>query len=179
MFIWFSATKKVKVAHTRLPSVGFRSWSRFLTVSLQVMWVIKPMVGCHYFPPGLQTVTRQRRDCDWNPGPSAPESSTLTTRLPSHSLLLLIANFYGNWHCIAFYGKPVRLSIYLSKISQNQRKFWSRGGHGRRQKMEHFGWVECSASKVYASGGFHAILTKIERRVLWEKLELLEIAIKI
>ena len=62
----------------------------------------------HYFPPGLQlspqplrgllycclvnrstvglpkTVTRQRRDCDLNPGTSAPESSTLTTRLPSH-----------------------------------------------------------------------------------------------
>ena len=31
-----------------------------------------------------KTVTRQRRDCDFNPGPSAPESSTLTTRLPSH-----------------------------------------------------------------------------------------------
>jgi len=30
-----------------------------------------------------KTVTRQRRDCDMNPGPSAPESSTLTTRLPS------------------------------------------------------------------------------------------------
>ena len=30
------------------------------------------------------TVTRQRSDCDLNPGPSAPESSTLTTRLPSH-----------------------------------------------------------------------------------------------
>ena len=29
-------------------------------------------------------VTRQRNDCDLNPGPSAPESSTLTTRLPSH-----------------------------------------------------------------------------------------------
>jgi len=29
-----------------------------------------------------KTVTRQRRDCDLNPGPSAPESSTLTTRLP-------------------------------------------------------------------------------------------------
>ena len=104
--------KKVKVAHTRLPSIGFRSWSRFLAVSLQVTWVINPAVGCH-FPPGLQlpsqplrgllpifrclvnrgtmgvsslpkTVTRQRRDCDLNPGPSAPESSTLTTRLPSH-----------------------------------------------------------------------------------------------
>ena len=31
-----------------------------------------------------KTVTRQRRDCDLNPGPSAPESSMLTTRLPSH-----------------------------------------------------------------------------------------------
>ena len=43
-----------KVAHTRLPSVGFRSWSRFLAVSLQVTWVINRAVGCHYFPPGLQ-----------------------------------------------------------------------------------------------------------------------------
>ena len=31
-----------------------------------------------------KTVTRQRRGCDLNPGPAAPESSTLTTRLPSH-----------------------------------------------------------------------------------------------
>jgi len=30
-----------------------------------------------------KTVARQRRDCDLNPGPTAPESSTLTTRLPS------------------------------------------------------------------------------------------------
>jgi len=79
------------------------------------MWVINPTVGCHYFPPGPQlpsqplrellsilllgdqrhnecvnslpkTVTRQRRGCDLNPGPSAPESSTLTTRLPSHPI---------------------------------------------------------------------------------------------
>jgi len=114
----------VKVAHTRLPSVGFRSWSWFLAVSLQVTWVINPAVGCHYFSPGLQlppqplrellpilllgeqrhigklftpivtmgvnslpnTVTWQRRDCDLNTGPSAPKSSTLSTRLPSHPL---------------------------------------------------------------------------------------------
>jgi len=31
-----------------------------------------------------KTVTRQRRGCYLNPGPFAPESSTLTTRLPSH-----------------------------------------------------------------------------------------------
>ena len=32
-----------------------------------------------------QTVTRQGRGCDLNPGPSVPEISTLTTRLPSHA----------------------------------------------------------------------------------------------
>ena len=35
-----------------------------------------------------KTVTRQRRGCDLNPGPSAPESSTLTTRLRSRALNL-------------------------------------------------------------------------------------------
>ena len=30
-----------------------------------------------------KTVNRQRRDCDVNRGPTAPESSTLTTRLLS------------------------------------------------------------------------------------------------
>ena len=35
-----------------------------------------------------ETVTRQRRGCDLNPGPSAPESSTLTTRLPSIKRML-------------------------------------------------------------------------------------------
>jgi len=38
----------------------------------------------------LKTVTRQRRDCDLNQGPSAPESSTLTTRLPSHPIIIII-----------------------------------------------------------------------------------------
>ena len=31
-----------------------------------------------------KTVTRQRRNCDLNPGPSAPGSSTPATRLPMH-----------------------------------------------------------------------------------------------
>ena len=41
----FISALKVKVAHTWLQSVGFRSWSRFLAVSRQ--WVINPAVGCH------------------------------------------------------------------------------------------------------------------------------------
>ena len=35
----------------------------------------------------LPQTCRQRRGCDLNPGPSAPESSTLTTRLLSHPWL--------------------------------------------------------------------------------------------
>jgi len=53
--------KKVKVALTRLLSVGFRSWSRFLAVSLLVTWVINPAIGCNYFPPGLQLPSRPLR----------------------------------------------------------------------------------------------------------------------
>ena len=37
-----------------------------------------------------KTVTRQRRDYDLNPDPSAPESSTLTTRLPSHAVAVVV-----------------------------------------------------------------------------------------
>ena len=36
-----------------------------------------------------KTVTRQRHDCDLNLGHSASESSTLTTRLPSHHRLVI------------------------------------------------------------------------------------------
>jgi len=53
--------KKVKVAHIRLPSVGFWSRSRFLAVSLQVMRVINPAVGCHYFLPSLQLPSQPLR----------------------------------------------------------------------------------------------------------------------
>ena len=55
-----------------------------------------------------KTVTRQRRGCDLNPGPSALESSTLTTRLPSHPIqtwirylkvgeVLLVNKTRGGW----------------------------------------------------------------------------------
>ena len=45
-----------------------------------------------------KTDTRQRRDCDLNPDPSAPESSTLTTRLPSRLLWRLITLDMNNEH---------------------------------------------------------------------------------
>ena len=52
-----------------------------------------------------KTVTRQRRGCDLNRGPSAPESSTLTTRLPSHPVDMDIdAKFH-------IHGKPIQKSL--------------------------------------------------------------------
>ena len=51
------------MAHTRLPSVGFRSWSRFLAVSLQVTWVINPAEGCHHFLPGPPLPSQPLRGC--------------------------------------------------------------------------------------------------------------------
>ena len=133
-----------KEVHTRLASVGFRSWSRFLAVSLQVMWVINPVVGCHYFLPGSQiasqplreethyqfhclvnrgttdvnslpkTVTRQRRSYDMNPGPSAPESSTL-----NHSATEPPYYYYHKWNVL------IRVTTGTARhILRNQREIF-------------------------------------------------------
>jgi len=50
-----------------------------------------------------KTVTRQRRDCDLNTGPSAPESSTLTTRLPSHR-----ADYTAPLFCLVLQPSSIR-----------------------------------------------------------------------
>ena len=47
------------------------------------------MTGVNSLP---KTGTLQRRGCDLNPGPSVPESSTLTARLPSHPINLININ---------------------------------------------------------------------------------------
>jgi len=46
-----------------------------------------------------KAVNRQRRGCDLNPGPSAPGSSTLTTRLPSHPVALFATLFKTDGQC--------------------------------------------------------------------------------
>jgi len=54
-----------------------------------------------------KTVTRQRRSCDLNPGPSAPESSTLTTQLPRHPVVhvMLPNDTQFLSHCRVKYGE--------------------------------------------------------------------------
>jgi len=50
-----------------------------------------------------KTVTRQRRGCDLNPGPSAPESSTLTTRLPSHHFTFCVLRLDFTFYYVVWF----------------------------------------------------------------------------
>jgi len=68
-----------------------------------------------------KTVTRQRRDCDLNPGPSAPESSTLTTRLPSANMTLSKNRKYITYRN-AVGGRPSHDRWYSAQNGED----WSR-----------------------------------------------------
>ena len=98
----FYFTCCIKVAHTRtrLPSVGFRSWSRFLAVSSQVTWVINPETRwvwtvCPRLLPDSVAAANLK------PGPSAPVSSTLTT-LTCCTILYIISDT----KCAAYISTP-------------------------------------------------------------------------
>jgi len=71
---WFELQIAIKkVAHTRLPSVGFRSWSRLFAVSLPDVSHKPGGTGCHYFPPGLQVSIRAFYACVQHANHSATE----------------------------------------------------------------------------------------------------------
>ena len=63
-----------------------------------------------------KTVTRQRRCCDLNPGPSAPESSTLTTRLPSHPYAV------HSMQCISMSISSPCVCVFVRVCSQTEAK---------------------------------------------------------
>jgi len=67
------------------------------------------------------TVTRQRRGCDLNPGPSAPESSTLTTRLPSHRRLTYDAE-YRLVLCGTACSKQVFVRVFRCTVASVQKR---------------------------------------------------------
>ena len=64
-----------------------------------------------------KTVTRQRRGCDLNPGPTALESSTLTTRLPSHPRT--------NYHYVYRVSQTEILSIFDRPMQCMYTAAWS------------------------------------------------------
>jgi len=123
-----------KVAHTRLPSVGFRSWSRqpadvshkpggwlpLLSARPTVTPTTLKKAATNFAAWWIEAqwvwtlclrLTRQRSYCDLNPGPSAPESSTLTTRLrvlKRHALKSVV-----NWlNCIRSFAPNLWPFVY-------------------------------------------------------------------
>ena len=58
-----------------------------------------------------KTVTRQRRGCVLNPDPFAPESSTLTTRLPSHPWTVSKINYPSPVACIVNLVRPTTIAL--------------------------------------------------------------------
>jgi len=68
--------------------------------------------GCEQFA-CPKTVTQQRRSCDLNPGPSAPESSKLTTRLPNHQPMRLWGLKFEKDFSFSFSLSLVKLSLFL------------------------------------------------------------------
>jgi len=77
-----------------------------------------------------KTVTQQRHGCNLNPGPSASESSTLTTRLPSHHKRVLLltrklqcqsieGTFHVEKHTHPFYG-PFSRTTQFSRYQKGK-----------------------------------------------------------
>ena len=72
-----------------------------------------------------KTVTRQRHDCDLIAGPSSPESSTLTTRLPRHPTCLSMSRLMdpfplsNTWFLGPMSTHPNKMSISSSMCSMH------------------------------------------------------------
>jgi len=128
--------KQVKVAHTRLPSVGFRSWSRFLAVSLQVTWVINLAVGCRFFPSDLQLppqplrglrpislLGEQRHDgCEQFAQDCHPTASRLRFEPGPVCAWVQHAN-HSATEPPGLYGKKIKINlIKVLKLKKNNRK---------------------------------------------------------
>ena len=84
-----------------------------------------------------KTVSRQRCSCDLSPGSTAPQSSTLTTRLPNdpanlifYVFLLLLAIFH--LHTLLFLAEYLATAWLLVKIRFDSlllviRHYWDNG----------------------------------------------------
>jgi len=92
-----------------------------------------------------KTVTRQRRDWDLNPGPSAPESSTLTTRLPSHTRLPVyqtwnwVIGSTGQWVIWVIFHVGVTGSSFLPGVRPEFFRF-SKNSQNAKRTFEMLKW---------------------------------------
>jgi len=90
-----------------------------------------------------KTVTRQRRGCDLNPGRSAPESSTLTTLLPSHPKTRV--------------GIVIVLGVLWSCVHTNCGRFSDFEGEGTSEILHYFGGKRLARQKCFLKRGLFSI----------------------
>ena len=135
-----------RYAERRSSRSGVRGRKRFLCIFIRKTAFGK-LMDVNSLP---NTVTRQRRNCDLNPGP-ALESSTLTTRLSSHDLLLLfiiITTVYFAEACSTTYKRNIntdtKSTATVSSVHWNPSH--STGGHRRRAGHEGEGLLSCTWS---------------------------------
>jgi len=107
-----SATPAVTFATLKRAATSFAAW----WTEARRVWTV--------------CLTRQRCGCDLNPGPSAPESSTLTTRLPSHPQRIRLHIKTKQW-------------IYLVRFARNfKRAECASVGRRRMSKDDVWGFAE-------------------------------------
>ena len=112
-------------------------------------WLNRGKMGVNSLP---KTVTRQRRNCDLNLGPSAPESSMLTTRLPSHPCQ--VGWFWLYFEIVCQVGWLNRnTGLYCSLLVMENRHKCSfhqkSSGGGKKDEAKPMVWVNASSFLQY------------------------------
>ena len=145
-FVWNHTKGKKKVAHTRLPIVWFRIWSRFLAVSLQVVWVINPAVGCQYFLPGLELPPQPWKY--WNTEKRPPSRikvrpTALSSLLSLTVILVFILTYGPDFQFLVSYSYDP-----LTCRNQGQRSVGSKDRVETNGRTTFFSFLACTTSSA-------------------------------
>jgi len=101
-----------------------------------------------------KTVTRQRRGCDSNPGPTAPESSKLTSRLPVSFLSARIGPCNITFQCAAVYGRETSAQWpSIACVETDDARNYSLGCLSLRRLYQRRSRTERSIFPSYAAEG--------------------------
>ena len=118
-----------------------------------------------------KTVTRQCRGCDLYPGSSMPESSALTTRLPSHPFgdcltVMCCINARADYNVVCVSELVVSSSgkarsgvtaLQRQREREEQRRLKHERARQRRKKKNNPANSQCFVPSVMNSGGFSLI----------------------
>jgi len=107
-------------------------------------------------PDSVTTVTRQRHGCNLNPGPSALESSTLTTLLPSHAYSCWVREFIMLYvyqlacKCTPRFTTVIHWAVMETSSSiSSLRRLWTISHDVSPRRDDH--WLKLTGYEAYAT----------------------------